>query len=991
MVFFMLLQAAQHGSAQSIVRYNTFSYSVNEGLLQTSIADIAVDRNNFCWVSFPNGVQKFDGKNFIDIPVQQGLPANKHVYFFRTGNGDLLLSHSQGISKYDPNSNRFTLVYKNLAVTETPALFIGGDAGIIYIYTPTAVITGLDMETYKVRSVHHTGLPGFSLRNNLPRLSSNIINHTTAIFSNYIIYQWDLQKGRLLSRSIELPFMSQYLLTLKSDNEVFFYDERIKDGLQLYNFTTRTRRSLPVKGKDAKPISRCIIYPWQNKTLLSFSNRLYEADSSFQSLKTELVNYQNQPISAISGITGIRQDNFGNLWIQTVQDGLKKMIRNNYPVKYYGSEKKEDNYTLCILPDKKNNRILAGTRSNGLLVFDTLQHLIKHIKTLPGKALPFATNNILKKPDGGYLLFVSGSKQAWALGSNLSSLYPIPLTTALPENKSGINYFANPLFQNEKEAVVQSQGRLYRVNHASGTVTEHQFTDSYTLSGIRYNHSIITHANDELIFLDVVSFKELKRISFKNTGDVRCFASAAGAIYMGTNNGIYKIDSAGNMLQHLTKETGLPDECIYAITIDESGSLWCSSNKGIFRVNKDNGILQLTKEDGLQENEFNTNAVSRSEDGEVFWGGVNGISSFYPGNISTFGEQVNLLLTHIKVNNEERFTDTALWNMDHIRLPYNQNSLAFDFIAIANNNPGQYIHQYQMEGVDKEWIQNNDLQTIRYFLPPGKYVFKMYAGRFFNKSAKPMKQITIIISPPFWKTWWFLATLGLLCIGLLTFGVNRYNKNKYEKKLLVLAHEQKIKSERERMSRDLHDSLGAYANVILYKTELLEEEQTPQKRESLVNDLKFASKDIITSLRETIWALNREMYTAEECLMRIRNFIQPLNQYYEQVVFRVEGDAPADHTLDYKKALHLIRIVQEAVTNSIKHASAANIIISSLYINDNWLLKVSDDGIGFDYDAALKSQSGNGLGNITQRATDAGFTVTVESRLESGSLVSIIV
>ncbi len=163
------------------------------------------------------------------------------------------------------------------------------------------------------------------------------------------------------------------------------------------------------------------------------------------------------------------------------------------------------------------------------------------------------------------------------------------------------------------------------------------------MSGLWYTNSIITHANDELIFLDAATFKELKRIQFKNTGGVRCFAKDdANNIYIGSNKGIFKIDNAGKILLHLNKEKGLPDECIYAMCFDNEGLLWCSTNKGILKVNKDNSILQLKKEDGLQENEFNTNVAAKTDDGEIFFGGVNGISSFFPAAINSSKEKINL-------------------------------------------------------------------------------------------------------------------------------------------------------------------------------------------------------------------------------------------------------------------------------------------------------------------------------------------------------------
>jgi signal transduction histidine kinase len=424
------------------------------------------------------------------------------------------------------------------------------------------------------------------------------------------------------------------------------------------------------------------------------------------------------------------------------------------------------------------------------------------------------------------------------------------------------------------------------------------------------------------------------------------------------------------------------------MTMDNEGFLWCSTNKGLVKINKDNSVLQLKKEDGLQENEFNTNGVFKEADGEVFFAGVNGVSSFFPAGIRSFEEKTDVLFTKIKVNNEEIFKDTAVWNIQKIELPYNQNALSFDFIAISNSNPAQYIYQYKMDNVDKEWIQNTEMQTVRYHLQPGNYVFKVYASRQFDKDAKPMKEIHISIKPPFWKAWWFRAGIGLLVIGGIAYAVNRYSKTKYEKKLAELESEHKIRVERERISRDLHDSIGAYANAVLYNTELLQKEEDGVERNELMNDLKFASKDIITSLRETIWALKKDNYTAEDCLIRIRNFIQPLSRYYPNIHFTVDGEAPKKE-LHYTHALNAVRIVQEAVTNAIKHAEAKHIRISSGSAEGRWKLEIMNDGKRFDQAAIRKTERGNGLQNMKQRAADSGFDISIESDI--GTKVRILI
>ena len=979
--------------AQSISRYNTFSYNVNEGLLQTTIGDMEVDKNNFCWLAFPNGIQKFDGKTFITVPAQPGLPDDKFTNFFRCSNGDLLVSHSQGISKYEITNNRFLQIYSNTDSVQTPAWFIGEDENIAYFYTGNGYIKGITCTNFKVVSSSKPDLPYYPANDDYkPVFSDNIINHKTALNVNSKLYLWDLKNKKLLYQSAPVPDISRFTLRLKNENEVLYYNYKTNNALQFYNFATNTKSTLFVTGKDDKQISRCVIFLWQNKILISFSDRLYETDKSFQVLKTELVNFQNQPVAGNQGIAKIIEDNFGNLFIQTITNGIRKIIRNNYPVKYFGTDKKEENFVISILPDKKNNRILAGTSGNGLLIFDTLQRLVKHIKAFPGRNKAASPNTILKMKDGNYLLFAGGEKLVWKLSHDLSKLSSISISTSLPSDKSGMDYFGNFLFQDEKEAIVQSQSKLYKINFAPNTVTENQVTTAYTMSGIFCRGMIITHANDELVYLDAATFALIKKVPFKNTGYVRCFAiSPDNNIYVGSNKGIFIIDSSGKVQKQLTKETGLQDECIYAMSFDADGFLWCSTNKGILKINKDKSILQLKKEDGLQENEFNTNTVAKAEDGELFFGGVNGVSSFYPKDISHFDEKINLIFTQIKANNEPAVKDTAMWAIDDITLPYQKGSLSFDFIAMASGNPDQYIYQYKMKGLDKDWIQNSGTQTVRYFLQPGTYTFQIYASRQFDVNAKPLREIIIIIKPPFWKTWWFITIAALIFLVLLVYFINENNKKKYAKQLQALENERQLKSERERISKDLHDNLGAYANAVLYNIELLEKEKTEGKRNDLIGDLKYASKDIITSLRETVWALKKERYTAEECFVRIRNFIQPLTRYYSQIHFKTEGEPSPDMELPYTKALNIVRIVQEAVSNSIKHAQPANIIITSFFTNNRWSIKVSDDGMGFDYIKVKQLEQGNGLNNMQQRAAESGFEFSTESNENTGTTITIIV
>ncbi len=975
-------------NAQPITRYNTFSYNVNEGMLQSTIAGLAFDKNNFCWISYPNGIQKFDGKKFTDIRIQPGLADNKSTRLFESKKGDILISHNNGVSRYDAESNKIIQIYSNDAGDKNLPAFIGEDAGIIYIFSDAGIITGFSSSNFKIVFRKQTGI--VPTEEYGIHFSDNIINHKVGLTVNYCLQLLDLTTGMLLKSSPAIPKISQFFIRLKNENEILFCTYTAASHIQAYNFFTGKTSPLIIKGIEPFTQNRCNIFMRKNSALVAVNNKLYETDTALTFVKWELVNFQNTPVADKSTIAHIGEDHFGNIFLQTITAGIKKIIGRNFPIKYYGTVKKENNNIISLLPVKNKNMLLAGTVGNGLLVFDTMQQLIKNIQTLPGDDEPFSTNCIVQKPDGNFLFFNTGENKIWALQNNFAVNKFSSVSSSLPENKRGVPYFGNKLYCDKNNAFIQCQQKIYRVNFAGRTITEHEISSSYIMGGMLHGNNIVTHGGDELFFIDTGTFKTVKRIPFKNTAYVRCFThDADGNIFIGSNNGIYKTDGAGKIIEHFTRQNGLPDDCIYAMLFDDAGALWCSTNKGIFRLDKDKNIFLLRREDGLQENEFNTNVAAKAADGEMFFGGVNGISSFYPEAINNTADNVRLLCTQIKVNNNNIFTDTAAWNINAIELPYHQNLLSFDFVAMGSNNPDQYVYQYKMDGIDEQWLQNEDLQTVRYFLPPGKYVFKIFASRFFDKDAKAMKEIHIIIHAPFYKTWWFFVGIALLFAGLMMYAVNRFNKNKYRKKLMELRNEHKLQLERERISRDLHDSLGAYANAVLYNTELLQQETNTQARNELMNDLKFASKDIITSLRETVWALKKDSYTAEECMLRIKNFIQPLSKYYPAIHFAVNAEN-IDKTIVHSKALNLVRMVQEAVTNAIKHATAKNILITSTIENNRWQITVTDDGKGFDYQKKEAEGMGNGLDNLKQRAADSDIYFKIESAEKTGTIITIV-
>lgn len=991
--FFLLLFLCCSGtgkaqSAQGYERYNSFQFNVNEGLLQSHIDDIAIDKFNFAWLSFANGIQRFDGVGFTDIATQPGLPDDKYCSFYVLEDSSLLINHSFGLTKYNAEQGSFKLVFSYGQKQNTTSKIVGTDKNFLYILLFDGELLTLDKQHFSLVSRKKL-LNYYTPSGKGYFLISDLLGDHFAVVSNDRITLFNVQSGKPIAESGKIENIYGTSITLFSSSVVGFFVNENEIVVEKY-WDTKSNLVISKHRLDAPAVKpfRSAYLQTEKSIYQSYFNRLFKKSRHNIKLpNSEVVTLQNSPIANDAVIYKLKEDHFGKLYMLTINSGLLVVMPNIYELKYFGIEGYRQNFTTVVQVDKRNNRVYVGTFGNGLLIFDTLQHLQKHIKSLPGEQDLFTPIGVVPLAKNKYMIMCFGGKEGWVLKNDELVSKPIPIYNYAKGTINPINYYGNTIIDKNGKWWLETSPSLYDINEDK--IIEYDTPSYLTMGGVFFKDEFVCFSYDRLVFIDLTT-RKTRSYKVPNTGGVRCMAVRENTVCIGGNKGVFIVSGNGKMLKQYNKESGLPDECIYSIIIDKNNDLWCSSNRGIFKINQQGKITRLTKEDGLQENEFNTNVSTSADDGELYFGGVNGVTAFYPASIASFKPPGNIYFTAIKVNNKNYTRNaTAIWNTNSLDLDYNENSLAFNFVAHSNSIPSQFVYQYKMEGVDKEWLQNDGLQTVRYYLAPGKYTFKVFASKLFNPGAKAMNSIHIVIAQPFWNTWWFRLLLGAIAVAIIYYLVSKEQKAKYRKKLDILAHENELKEEREKISKDLHDSIGAYANVVLYKTEMLQQEKNPLAFGQLVTELKFASKDIITSLRENIWALKQEEFSAEDCFLRIKSFLHAITRYYPQLNLKVKGEAPKDTTLYYRNALHVVRIVQEAVTNIIKHADATHVIVQSSENDLQWILQVTDDGKGFDAALAGIDDEGNGLINIRHRVQEAGFGYELITSPGNGTEVRI--
>ena len=267
---------------------------------------------------------------------------------------------------------------------------------------------------------------------------------------------------------------------------------------------------------------------------------------------------------------------------------------------------------------------------------------------------------------------------------------------------------------------------------------------------------------------------------YLNDKDVRAlYEDAEGIVWVGTKQGgLNRFDPHTNTFTYFTMRDSLPSNHIVSIIGDGQGNLWLGTNKGISRFNpKTKTFRNFDVSDGLPANEFLLGSVY-SHHGNLMFGSVNGFVSFHPDSIQDNTNIPPVYITGFKVLEKPREVPT-----DKIALPYDENFLSFDFVALNYDAPEKNQYAYQLEGVDKDWVYSGTRRFASYTnLDPREYVFRVKASNNDGIWNEEGASIQFVILPPWWRTWWAYTLYSLLALGMLW--TIRY----YEIKRLKLRH-----------------------------------------------------------------------------------------------------------------------------------------------------------------------------------------------------------
>jgi hypothetical protein len=375
--------------------------------------------------------------------------------------------------------------------------------------------------------------------------------------------------------------------------------------------------------------------------------------------------------------------------------------------------------------------------------------------------------------------------------------------------------------------------------------------------------------------------------------------------------GLNKYDVKKNRFVYYTVNEGLPNNVVYSVLQDESGFFWLNTNHGICRFNPINGAcINYDVKDGLQSYEFNGGAQTITKSGEIFFGGMNGFNLFQPADIPDRRDPPPPVITGFRIFNDLNYRE--YFNGDTIELSYLDNFFSFEFASLDFSNGSNLFYEYRLDNINTTWTKTDpDHRMSEYTnIEPGTYKFRVRASstNSFKKSEETC--ITLIIKPPWWKTWIFRVSLSLLLIIITIFTIHSQiqrirKKNEIERTMLDM--EKKIfETERKalRLQMNPHfifNTLNAI-QYFIFQNDKLSANKYISMFSKLIRQILINSQQNTILLKDDLIAL--ELYIELE-LLRFENMFD----------FTITI-APDESVLEYEIPS---MILQPYVENAIRH------------------------------------------------------------------------
>ncbi len=827
--------------------------TIDDGLSQNKINCIFQDSRGFMWFGTNEGLNKYDGYEFTifgkdsshmgrlsDDWIQCILEDSKGNLWVGTGVG--------GLNLYDRATNSFIhyTTDSSSAIrlnSNNVKCIIEDSQGMLWMSTPGS-LEMLDLKNKKTISYIPPHLKDSTTENNV----------ISVIFEDSRNNLWFGTRGNGLGRFDRETGKFEYFrhdpgnpATISDNDVLYLYEDShgklwvgtYNGGLNMFDYASEKFQAFSPQPKVQENLTVQSIMEYSPGNLwIGTRNGLF----LFNTLSHKFIHYAHDPHNPYSlnqdNIWSIFKDKKGDYWFGT-KGGINFLNTANMAFVHYRADSRNNrhlnNKHINAIYEDRAGDIWFGTDGGGLNHLDRKTGIYTYYTHDPHNPYSLGSNSvsaIVEDPDGNFWV---GTHQGGLNFFNRRTKRFINYTSRLNINQ---NYTSiNTLFVDHNGdiwiAVGQSKGLFKYIRREKKIIPV-----SFGIEAPSPSFSCLFQDREGYIWAgtNVNQFFKIdpQNLSFEsyripggteNTIITNILEDSLSNMWLGTQgNGLIYYNTKEKSFRRYKQKDGLANKHTLGLLLDDNNDLWISTYNGLSRFDlKTKQFKNYYKGNGLQGNQFTT-ACLKTRAGELFFGGINGATAFFPDKIIDDSSLPPVVFTDFKIFNksvkiggENPILKKNIEDAREINLSYKHSVFTFTYAALDFSSSNKTQYAYMMEGFENDWNYVDKRRFATYTnLNPGSYTFKVKAAKNPGAWDNPVTSVNISVSPPFWEEWWFRLIIAAIVFMVIWHFVNHHKQKRNLLKATALANLTQLKLLRNQMNPHfLLNALSAIRALVL--------------------------------------------------------------------------------------------------------------------------------------------------------------------------------